>query len=838
MEGSKNRFIIPVYQRNYDWKKENCEQLYKDLVKIIKNGRTSHFFGSIVSVYNLSGRGTEFLIIDGQQRLTTVSLLLLAMYNLISQGLVVPEDKSLDRQIYEEFLVDKYQPEDKKIKLKLVKNDREAFSKLFADEKEYIRDSNLTNNYNYFYNEIQKQEISIDQLFEAICRLEIINIALSTDDDPQLIFESLNSTGLNLSEGDKIRNFILMGLPTNLQNDYYESYWNKIEECTKYDVSSFVRDYLTVKQQAIPSQSRVYSTFKEYVENPTPSTEKISTKELLKDMLAYAKRYNTLLVGGTKNKTLNSCIGRLNRMETTITRPFFLEVLRLADEGKLESSEIEDIFLTTESYIFRRVICDIPTNALNKIFYTLHHEIVRFDGSEDNYVNKFKYVLISKKDRGRFPKDTEFSTNFGERQIYLMTSKNKIYCLERLENYDTLEDKDIYRHIDEGDYSIEHIMPQHLTPTWIRELGDDYEKIHELWLHRIANLTLTAYNSKYSNSSFVDKKMMSHGFNDSGIRLNSFIAKKDMWTLNELEERTRHLTERALSIWAYPVTDYQPEMKQQDSYTLDDDSDVFTGRAITKFTYNKIEQPVSSWVEMYQKVLQLLYAEDKIIITKLAMSENDGWASHFSTNKNDFKKSVEIGDGICVWTNNNTRTKLSILNKLFNMYGVDPAILVFYLRDVNEISDEEKSPRNLIRREFWTYALESIHEAHGSHAFSNVNPCGGNMVAGFFGVSDFRLICVANYDSAQVGLLLGKWDKKINKKAFDLLLHYKGEIEKALGVSLLWERRDDIKSSMVSYKLDGVSIKNESDWSAMASFLAEWSKKFYDVIVPYLMEFK
>ena len=367
MEGSKKRFIIPVYQRNYDWKTENCKQLYDDLEEVIKNNRRSHFFGSLVSVYEPSGRNTEFLVIDGQQRLTTVSLLLLAMYNLISSGIIVPEDASLGKQIYEDFLVDKYQTQDTRIKLKSVKNDKKAFAKLFDSADEHIRESNLTINYNYFYDRIQKQEITIDQLFDAICRLEIINITLNNEDNPQLIFESLNSTGLDLSEGDKIRNFILMGLPAKEQDEYYEKYWNRIEECTKYDVSSFVRDYLSVKQLTIPSQKKIYISFKEYVE-----ISSFGAEELLIDLLAYAKRYEILLNGNTKNKALDSCINRLNRLETTVTRPFFLEVLRLHNEGKLDISQVTDVFMITETYLFRRTICDLPTNALNKIFLMLH----------------------------------------------------------------------------------------------------------------------------------------------------------------------------------------------------------------------------------------------------------------------------------------------------------------------------------------------------------------------------------------------------------------------------------------------------------------------------------
>lgn len=706
MEGSKKRFIIPIYQRNYDWKIENCKQLFDDLVKVIKNKRKSHFFGSLVSVYEPSGRNTEFLVIDGQQRLTTVSLLLLAMYNLIKSGIVIPRDGFLDKQIYEDFLVDKYQPEETRIKLKPVKNDQKAFGKLFYDVNEYIMESNLTTNYNYFYERIQKQEITIDELFDAICRLEIINITLNNEDNPQLIFESLNSTGLDLSEGDKIRNFILMGLPSKEQDEYYDKYWNRIEECTKYDVSSFVRDYLSIKQLAIPSQRKIYISFKEYVEQKS-----IETEELLKDLLAYAKRYEILLCGSTKNKALDACIYRLNRLETTVTRPFFLEVLRLYDENKLDMSELSETFLITENYVFRRTICDLPANALSKIFYTLHREITRYEGNDQEYVEKFKYALLSKKERARFPNDDEFSEKFTERPVYQMNSKNKVYIMERLENYSTAEDKDVYGHCDDGTYSIEHIMPQHLTPAWVRALGDDYEEIHETWIHRIANLTLTAYNSKYSNSTFEEKKSMKNGFEDSGIRMNTYIAKKDKWTLTELEERSQYLMGRALEIWAAPTSTFKPIKKQMDSFTLDDDASL-SGRLIARFSYKNTEQPVSSWVEMFQKVLQILYAEDKSIIIKLAVSTENNVARHFTTNESDFKKSVEIGDGIFVWTNSSTQSKISVLNRVFELYDADPSDLVFYLRDENESVEKETGTRYELRRKYWAYALEQIKEAN------------------------------------------------------------------------------------------------------------------------------
>lgn len=830
MQGSNKRFVIPVYQRNYDWKTENCKQLYDDLIKVIRNGRKSHFFGSIVSVYNPVGANDEFLVIDGQQRLTTVSLLMLAMYNAMCQGLVMPKRASLSEQIYAEYLVDKYQDEDTRIKLKPVKNDREAFGKLFSDSAEYIRDSNLTVNYFYFLERIQKQEITVDELFEAICRLEIINIKLNQDDNPQLIFESLNSTGVALSEGDKIRNFILMGLPAEQQNKYYESYWNRIEVCTKYDVSAFIRDYLSVKQQSTPGISKVYFTFKAYVEE-----KNISTESLLKELLDYAKRYQVLISGGTPNTALNACIYRLNRLETTVTRPFFLEVLRLNSEGKLTIADVAEIFRITEIYLFRRVICDAPSNMVSKIFLTLHKEIMRYDGTDDNYLEKFKYALLSKKERGRFPDDVEFTQCFSERQVYTM-NRYRVYILERFENFGTREDKDIYRHMDadyeDGGYSIEHIMPQHLTPAWRTELGEDYEQIHEIWLHRIANLTLTAYNSKYSNSPFADKKSMKNGFAESGLRMNQWIAGKSRWSLAELEERDQFLMNKALEIWSLPETDFRPAEKQLDTVTLDDDM-ILTGRDIAKFSYKNMEQPVNSWVEMYEDIIKILHSEDKTVLLKLAASTDNDLSIHVSTNSADLRGSIEIEDGLYIERNTSTRLKISLLKRFFKLYGADPSDLVFYLKDGAGADDDESDEHANLRKRYWALVLEKIRETNGGNGpFKYVGPSKGNWINGFFGIGGFILCCVANLDSARVELCFSKSDKEQNKKAFDELIGHKSKIESTLGVPLKWSRNDNIKSSKISYQLDNVNIENEADWDRMAAFHAEWSRKFYDVIVP------
>ena len=832
LEGSKKRFVIPVYQRNYEWKRENCAQLFDDLIDVARSGRSSHFFGSVVSSYQPNGRYIEYLVIDGQQRLTTVSLLLLAMYNLIKHGKVTPGISTMADEIHDDYLVDKHQPRETRIKLKPVKGDQAAYGSLF-DDAEVIKQSNLTANYEYFYMRIQKEEITIDQLYNALFALVVINIELTAEDNPQRIFESLNSTGVALSEGDKIRNFILMGLSAKRQEEYYEKYWNRLEILTEYNVSVFVRDYLSIKQQLIPSMDRVYTTFKSFVQE-----KGLDTEALLKELLSYAKWYETLLKGKTLDKQLNACIYRLNRLESTITRPFFMEVLRLQSEGKLSWQEVRDIFLYTENYLFRRAMCDLPTNALNKIFLMLHREIVRFEGNDDNYVEKFKYALLNKGERGRFPNDEEFTKALTERLVYKMHSKHKVYIFERLENHGTVEDKDIYHHVDEGVYSIEHVMPQHLTPAWTKELGEDYEVIHETWLHRLANLTLTGYNSKYSNNSFTEKRDMPNGFADSGLRMNTWIAQRSKWTLEELDARNKLLIARALGIWSMPETSFVSAEKHMDSCSLDDDTTELRGRIIVRFSYKNTEQPVLSWINMMEQVLKMLHSEDPSVLTKLAYSNDpdDELSVYVSSNPKDLRGALEIDNGIFVERNTSTNVKISMLRKFFKAYGINPEDLVFYLKDGTEDDQEDEiGTRYELRRRYWAFALPMLQQAHGEgKSFSGCTGSKENWLSGWFGISGFCLNCIANYNEARVELHLGKGDKDTNKESFDYLFTKKAAIESALGTTVSWKRNDDGKASQVVISLPGVSIEQETDWTQMAKFHAEWSKRFYDVIVPYL----
>ena len=834
LDGASKRFIIPVYQRNYDWKMEHCKQLYDDLVKIIRQNRKSHFFGSIVSVQSESGTMEEFLIIDGQQRLTTISLLLLAIYHLLSSGKMVSRDHQLTDKILKKYLIDEYEPEEKRIKLKPIKNDQKAFGILFDQDEEYIPDSNLTINYRYFYDRIQHGELDIDELFDAICKLEIINISLNHEDNPQLIFESLNSTGLNLSEGDKIRNYILMGLPNDQQTKFYEKYWNRIESYTDYDVSSFVRDYLSIKQQSTPNMNSVYPTFKKYVED----AEVADIEPLLKDLLEYAKRYAFLIKGGHSDERLNSCIYRLNRLSTSVTRPFLLEVIRLSESGALTADELIEVFHFTESYLFRRAICDLPTNALNKIFLLLHREIIRFDGDESHYVEKFKYALLSKRERTRFPSDEEFAECMSTRNIYGMNPKNKLYLFERLENSETSETKDVWGHLDRGEYSIEHIMPQHLTAAWIVSLGDNYEAIHTNWLHRLANLTLTAYNSRYSNSPFAEKRDMPHGFKDSGLRINQWVGRKEQWGLPELEERDQLLKNTVIGIWPYPTSNYHPQKKQMDAIALDEDV-ILTGRVLSKYSFKGAEQPVASWADMYQQVITMLHSENKAVLTKLAVSQDPAvdLSLHISMSPTSFNSCRQIDTDLYVWTGTDTQYKINNLRKIFAIFDVPESELVFYLKDEDN-SETVAGNRYEIRKKYWEYTLPQLKNAFSENGlFGNVNPVTSNWIAGFVGIPGIHIDCVANFDESRVELYLGMASKEKNKELFGFLFARKDNIEKVIGTQLIWSRMDDNKASKIHTFLPGVDISKDIDWPRMAKFHVDASKKLYLAFKEHLEQY-
>ena len=833
---SAEKLIIPVYQRNYDWKEQHCHRLYEDLCNTIHQKKKHHFSGGSVSVSDPMGGTLDVLIIDAQQRITTATLLLLAMANLIKDGKVTLENEDLYATITKKYLADEINPKNRKMKLKPIKGDQQAYEKLWGDPLSYEHASNVTQNYLYFYEQIQKQAISVDQLFDAVKRLQIIDISLTPpDDDPQLVFESLNSTGLDLNEGDKIRNFVLMNLSIEVQEEYYDTYWNPIEKYAgydrqnnTYDVSAFIRDYLSIKLRRIPGMKDIYNAFRHYAEKHGEQTA-----TLLADMLAYAKRYYQLLEGDSSFPSqLQASIYRLNRFESNVTRPFFMEVLRLKEENAIAIETVTAAFRTVEAYLFRRAICDLPSNALGKVFLTLCNDIRRLDGTYEHFIDKMRYILASKKEKASFPTDEEFAEGLRTKNIYAMPSRYKAYLFERFENGDSAEYKAVYALLDKSEYTIEHVMPQKLNHAWHVELGERAEAIHDEWLHRLANLTLTAYNSQYSNASFQEKKAMKDGYLQSGIKMNQLIAQQEHWGLDALEARNAYMTQSAMALWLYVDTDYTPPEKQYDEFALDDDVS-FTSKILIKYRFRGIEHEVKSWIEMYVAVLKQLHSENKTVLNYLADADEQVELSlHVARNSDAFRQSEQIDEHIYMWSQTSTQYKVTLLQRFFEKYGEDPANLVFFTEDPAS-SGPDEAARHALRRKYWEQALEHIRTS--THSFVNVNPTKNNYIMGSTNKAGVYLCCVANFDCARVELYIDMSEAVKNKALFDSLLRHKAAIEAAYGGTLDWQRLDDKRACRICDTLSSVSIVQEADWPAMTAFHAEKSAALLRAVEDHLI---
>lgn len=675
-DGSDKRFIIPLYQRNYDWKEENCEQLFQDLVKLCNSDRISHFFGSIVSTIE---KGSEDrYIIDGQQRITTVSLLLIAMVNAVKEGVMQSEDPKLTEKIFKKYLVDEYQEDERKVKLKPIKKDMQAFDALlFSPKDKFVKGSNVTRNYNFFYDKIQHCGLTLDQLFGAIKKLEVINIKLEENDDPQLIFESLNSTGLDLSEADKIRNYLLMSLSPAEQDDLYTRFWNPIEENTSYKPTPFVRDYLTMKQGKIGRLDDIYVIFKGYAE-----ALQISREELMSDMFHYAKIYHEIEQAATEDKRINSKLQELKTLDSTVAFPFYMAFFDYARKEGMMGESIYEVISLVEDYWARRIICNFPSNALNKVFATLHRDVINVlekaasneESKQPSYYEALVYILLKKSGAAMFPNDELVRDEFATRQVYKMPPATRMFILERMENQDSKERHDVVRQLTEKEITIEHIMPQTLSSNWKAALGDDWERIHQQYLHTMANITLTGYNSQYSNLAFKDKRDMDKGFNDSAFRLNNFVKNCEKWTEDELKIRQKELLKIFMKLWPMPTKSFEPVKVEADAAALDDEDIDFTGKKLQAYRYRDIRYSVNTWKEMLIQICGHVLQEKHSTIEWMCANESHG----FSHTPEEWRK--ELDRGIYVWTDNSTATKIGILKGMFDECNIPQSELVFEFR--------------------------------------------------------------------------------------------------------------------------------------------------------------
>lgn len=526
----------------------------------------------------------EVTLIDGQQRITTITLIYCALCNYYKNI-----DERLCRNIYGNYLVN--HDLDETNKLHLTKNDNESLKYIISiipTDKEFKltpdNSINIYNNYEFFKNQINDENVEI--VIRGLNKLIFISVVLDQEDNPQLIFESLNSTGLELNKNDLIRNYILMGLDTKHQNELYENYWYEIEQEFKNNewfFDEFIRYYLSFESGRLPKRADVYKEFK----NHANSFENID--ELVKDVHKFAGYFSCIRFGKEEDPELRDAFDSLAELDFNVTLPFLLSAYDDYQNSldnpdiNLKREEFIRIVKYVESYCLRRSICDIPTNSMNKTFARLSKEI-----NKQDYYNYFVAAMFEKDTYKRFPTNDEVQEKLLNQNMY---SKRKIlnHVLIAIENTEGKE------FVSTENSTIEHIMPQNLTKEWERELGPNYEEIHSSYLHTLGNLTLTPYNSELGDKSFFNKKTCDNGFCKSKLTLNEGLCELEKWTDKEITDRTKQLSKKIINIWKYPVKtsrvseiiNHINETGNIEEYTLDDFEDL-KNRTITRQLFDTL----------------------------------------------------------------------------------------------------------------------------------------------------------------------------------------------------------------------------------------------------------
>jgi uncharacterized protein with ParB-like and HNH nuclease domain/predicted transport protein len=545
------QFVVPIYQRTYSWTEKQCKELWRDIISVANSEDRKHFIGSIVYIdcgVTIIGKPQQKLLIDGQQRITTVSILLCALARYISSNGL--EDELGSNKIKNYFLLNNEEKGEDRYKLILTEQDRDTFIYLLEGMEDRLQEPSIRikENFDLFQKLILESNQSVVKIFEGINKLMVVSVALDkNNDNPQLIFESMNSTGKDLSQADLIRNYILMDLTTEDQNRLYTQYWQPMERIFGQqgyvdNFDKFMRDFLTTQSISgrICKIGEVYETFKIYYGNEKDK------EEVLKKLYTYSKYYTAIHLDKESDQDLRSLWRQIVTLDVNVSYPFLMRVYHDFELGIITKKDFITIIQATISYIVRRVICEIPTNSLNKTFATFYKKI-----KKQKYVQSVLAEYATKDSYRVFPTDEEIREKLLSKNIYILKIKN--YILEMLENQSHKEPITITG----LGLTVEHIMPQNpnLKKEWKEMLGENWEEIQRLYLHTIGNLTLTAYNRELSDRSFEEKKTIKGGFIDSHLRLNNDLCQLDIWNENTIIERTKRITDQIIKIWAYPDID-------------------------------------------------------------------------------------------------------------------------------------------------------------------------------------------------------------------------------------------------------------------------------------------
>ena len=670
---SNIRFVIPVYQRNYDWTDKHCKILLNDIKEVGKKNK-KHFIGSIVYVNDdivPITKGKELIIVDGQQRLTTIILIYLRLYKLADKL----NDKALKEEIFELCLINKHakvKNEEEKIKLKPTENNDKALKHIYKSSSiNFKGKSNIIDNYIFFEKNIT--ENNYKEVLSGLENLIFVDMALGKDDDPQRIFESLNSTGLDLSQGDLIRNYILMKLNSQQQIEIYENYWEYIEKDAKDEslnkdmVSDFIRDFMTSEYGKIPNKNRVYEEFKE--KYSIDDFGKI--KGYLEILKEYASYYNKLLNPKNENdKDISLKLENIKSLEVNVSYPFFLKIYKDYNGKIIDKNTFIYIIDLIESFVFRRFICDVPTNAMNKIFMTLYSKI-----DKNNYIESLEKHLCKLGSAQRFPKNDEVISKLKEKNIYeSINQKRKMYLFEKLEQGLS----QTFINFSQTPYTIEHIFPQKPVKEWKKELNQKDYNIMQEKLHTIANLTISANNGELGNKTFEEKQDMNvdnkeQGYKYSKLWLNEYLNEIEEWKPKNIEERFDKIKKRFLKVWKYPNVVITNDNIEVDIFEADDP----TGKKLEYIKFNGEEHnDITDVSKLFSFIIKYYYNEKK----ELFFTDEIQKVIKITTNKEELISDypIQLSDIYYAENTYSSDKKFDLIKKLIDIFDREDELLIKY----------------------------------------------------------------------------------------------------------------------------------------------------------------
>lgn len=682
LASNKTQFLIPVYQRNYEWNATQCNQLLDDILEVGSDENLSaHFIGSIVYVHDdvyTSSKIKELNIIDGQQRLTTLTLIYLAIFDLA----IAMKDEELKSEINETYLINKFASENEKIKLRTTDNNLNALKFLLRADKneEYKEFSKIIDNFNFFRKRIHSDNLKF--IRDGLSKLMFVEVSLDREkDDPQRIFESLNSTGLELTQADLIRNYILMGLNHENQKDIYQNYWEIIENLAKNKttnqslVSDFIRDFLTLETNNIPNKGKVYIEFK----NNYPTNNFESTKSTLLQLKNLVKHYNKLI--NPENESdfeIRTQLEYIQKLEINVAYPFLLKVYDDYFNDIITKDILIEVLELIQSYTWRRFILGLQTNSLNKIFMNLYKSV-----DTNNYLYSIQAALVKKVGAQRFPKDSELLDALKIKDVYNIQSKNRNYFLNRLENFNNNEKVNIDEN---SNITIEHIFPLNPDIKWKTDIGsEDYNFIENNYLHTISNLTLSGNNSSLSNKTFIEKRdLKDKGYKASRLWLNKQIASFEKWGKSEIETRFNIIASRFLKIWEFPKIEL-------DNSINDNEINIFD---IDDAKYKKLEYGIFLGKKFQVRHMSKLYAE--IMSQLFELEPNIFFNSNLGDKINlvpvekesDLRTSAKINDDYCIETNINNNEKLNRIKHALELLKLEDELFIKYSSSLDENNED------------------------------------------------------------------------------------------------------------------------------------------------------